>query len=129
MLCRQRGVFQRLISSAGSSNKNPAKERIDALLKKSQKKVFLFMKGVPDQPACGYSNAVVQILEAYKVDYDSFNVLEDDEIRQEIKAYSNWPTIPQVYVDGNFIGGCDILLQMHQSDELQKLFEKAPEKQ
>jgi len=118
-----------LISSAGSSNKNPAKERIDALLKKSQKKVFLFMKGVPDQPACGYSNAVVQILEAYKVDYDSFNVLEDDEIRQEIKAYSNWPTIPQVYVDGNFIGGCDILLQMHQSDELQKLFEKAPEKQ
>lgn len=101
---------------------NPAGKRIDDLIKNSKRNVFLFMKGVPEQPACGYSNAVVQILKAYEVEFDSFNVLDDDDIRQEIKVYSNWPTIPQLYVNKDFVGGCDILIQMHQSGELEKLF-------
>lgn len=113
----------RVVRFTSTSTNKPAKERIKELINGSPKKVFVFMKGVPEQPACGYSNAVIQILNAYEVEYDSFNVLEDDEIRQEIKVYSNWPTIPQVYIDKNFIGGCDILIQMHQSDELEKLFE------
>lgn len=105
-----------------------AKDRIDKMIKDSKKRVFVFMKGVPEQPQCGYSNAVVQILDAYGVEYDSCNVLDDQEIRQEIKAYSNWPTIPQVYVDKSFVGGCDILIQMHQNDELESLFKKSSEK-
>lgn len=101
-------------------------------------KVVVFMKGVPEQPMCGFSNAVVQILRMHGVEgYGSYNVLEDEELRQKVKEYSSWPTIPQVYVGGEFVGGCDIMLQMHQSgdliDELQKvgiksmLLEKAEE--
>lgn len=86
------------------------------------------MKGVPSEPACGYSNAVVQILNAYGVDYDSFNVLSDEGVRQEVKTYSNWPTIPQVYVDGSFVGGCDILIQMHQNNELESLLQPKEKK-
>lgn len=97
-----------------------ARERIHQMV--SKKPVFVFMKGVPEAPACGYSNAVVQILDAYGVKYDSFNVLKDDQIRQEVKSFSNWPTIPQVYVNGTFVGGCDILIQMHQNNELEQLF-------
>ena len=105
-----------------------AKDRIDKMISGSQKRVFVFMKGVPEQPQCGYSNAVVQILDAYGVDYDSCDVLADQEIRQEIKTYSNWPTIPQVYVDKSFVGGCDILIQMHQNNELESLFKKSSDK-
>jgi len=82
------------------------------------------MKGVPSAPQCGFSNAVVQILRMHDVNYESHNVLADEEIRQGIKDYSNWPTIPQVYFDGEFVGGCDILLQMHQSGELVEELEK-----
>jgi len=81
-------------------------------------KVVVFMKGVPAQPQCGFSNAVVQIMRMHDVKYDAHNVLEDEGIRQGIKEYSNWPTIPQIYMAGEFVGGCDILLQMHQSGEL-----------
>ncbi|XP_070706042.1 glutaredoxin-related protein 5, mitochondrial [Pempheris klunzingeri] len=89
-------------------------------------KVVVFMKGTPAQPMCGFSNAVVQILRMHGVDdYAAYNVLEDQELRQGIKDFSNWPTIPQVYFNGEFVGGCDILLQMHQNgdlvDELKKL--------
>ncbi|XP_030627510.1 glutaredoxin-related protein 5, mitochondrial [Chanos chanos] len=89
-------------------------------------KVVVFMKGTPAQPMCGFSNAVVQILRMHGVDeYTSYNVLEDQDIRQGVKTFSNWPTIPQVFFNGEFVGGCDILLQMHQNgdlvDELQKL--------
>ena len=100
-----------------------ARERIEKMVKHNDKRTFVFIKGTPTEPGCGYSNAVIQILAAYDVDYNHFNVLEDDEIRREIKAYSNWPTIPQVYVDGNFVGGCDILYQMHQDNELEPLFQ------
>jgi monothiol glutaredoxin len=85
--------------------------------------VFLFMKGTPDFPQCGFSGQVVQILNYLGVDYDSANVLEDPELREGIKAYSNWPTIPQLYVKGEFVGGADIAREMFQSGELQSFFE------
>jgi len=81
-------------------------------------KVVIFMKGVPSAPRCGFSNAVVQIMRMHDVTYEAHDVLSDEELRQGIKDFSNWPTIPQVYMEGEFIGGCDILLQMHQSGEL-----------
>ncbi|XP_028252516.1 glutaredoxin-related protein 5, mitochondrial [Parambassis ranga] len=82
-------------------------------------KVVVFMKGTPAQPMCGFSNAVVQILRMHGVDnYAAYNVLEDQDLRQGVKVFSNWPTIPQVYFNGEFVGGCDILLQMHQNGDL-----------
>ncbi len=83
--------------------------------------VVLFMKGTPDFPQCGFSGQVVQILDHVGVDYKGHNVLSDAEIRQGIKDYSNWPTIPQLYVKGEFVGGCDIIREMFQSGELQAL--------
>lgn len=109
-------------NESGDKPKLTPRERIKNMINSSNKRVFVFMKGVPEAPQCGYSNAVVQILDAYAVEYDSCDVLADDEIRQEIKAYSSWPTIPQVYVDKSFVGGCDILIQMHQNNELEDLF-------
>ena len=83
--------------------------------------VVLFMKGTPQFPQCGFSGKVVQILDYIGVDYKGVNVLADPEIRQGIKEYSNWPTIPQLYVKGEFVGGCDIVREMFQSGELQEL--------
>jgi monothiol glutaredoxin len=85
--------------------------------------VFLFMKGSPDFPQCGFSGRVVQILGYLGVDYQSANVLESQELREGIKAYTNWPTIPQLYVKGEFVGGADIITEMFQAGELQKHFE------
>ena len=87
--------------------------------------VFLFMKGSPDFPQCGFSGQVVQILNYLGVEYDSANVLESEELRDGIKAYPNWPTIPQLYVKGEFIGGADIVREMFQSGELQSHLQKA----
>ena len=84
--------------------------------------VVLFMKDTPGFPQCGFSGQVVQILDYIGVDYKGVNVLASDEIRQGIKDYSNWPTIPQLYVKGEFVGGCDIIREMFQSSELQALF-------
>lgn len=81
--------------------------------------VFLFMKGTPDFPMCGFSGRVVQILNYLGVEYDSANVLENQELREGIKAYANWPTIPQLYIKGEFIGGADIVTEMFQAGELQ----------
>ena len=80
--------------------------------------VVLFMKGVPEQPACGFSAMTVQILDHLGVDFAAVNVLSNDELRQGIKSFSNWPTIPQLYVKGEFVGGCDIVREMFQSGEL-----------
>jgi monothiol glutaredoxin len=87
--------------------------------------VFLFMKGTPDFPQCGFSGQVVQILNYLGLEYDSANVLESPELRDGIKAYSNWPTIPQLYVKGEFIGGADITREMFQSGELQTHLQQA----
>jgi monothiol glutaredoxin len=80
--------------------------------------VVLFMKGTPQMPMCGFSSQVVQILDYLGVDYKGVNVLADEEIRQGVKEFSNWPTIPQLYVKGEFVGGCDIVREMFQSGEL-----------
>ncbi|KAH7358185.1 thioredoxin-like protein [Plectosphaerella cucumerina] len=90
-------------------------------------RVVLFMKGTPETPQCGFSRASIQVLGMQGVDpakFAAFNVLEDAELRSGIKEYSDWPTIPQLYVDKEFIGGCDILVSMHQNGELAKLLEE-----
>lgn len=86
--------------------------------------VVLFMKGTPMAPMCGFSAAVVQVLNHLGVKYKGVNVLADDEVRQGIKDFSNWPTIPQLYVKGEFIGGCDIVREMAEAGELQTLFKE-----
>ncbi|GMK55116.1 hypothetical protein CspeluHIS016_0201720 [Cutaneotrichosporon spelunceum] len=89
--------------------------------------LVVFMKGTPDAPQCGFSRAVVQILDVQGVPREkvlAFNCLEDPELREGIKEYSDWPTIPQVYVKGEFVGGCDIMVSMHQSGDLEELLVK-----
>lgn len=86
--------------------------------------VVLFMKGSPQFPQCGFSSVVVQILDYLGVPYASHNVLESDDLRQGIKEFANWPTIPQLYVKGEFVGGCDILREMFEAGELRELFEE-----
>jgi len=83
--------------------------------------VVLFMKGTPVFPQCGFSSTVSQVLQHVGVKYESFNVLEDPEMREGIKVFSDWPTIPQLYVKGEFVGGCDIIREMFESGELQQL--------
>jgi monothiol glutaredoxin len=98
-------------------------ERIDNIV--GQNKVVVFMKGNKLMPQCGFSNNVVQILNMLGVPYETVDVLEDSDIRQGIKEYSAWPTIPQVYINGQFIGGSDILIELYQKGELQQLVEVA----
>jgi monothiol glutaredoxin len=93
----------------------------------AQNRVVLYMKGTPQFPQCGFSATVAGILKRCGVaDYASFNVLEDDALRQGIKNFSNWPTVPQLYVDGEFVGGCDIVREMYESGELQQLLAEQP---
>ncbi|MDB5512676.1 MAG: monothiol glutaredoxin, Grx4 family [Enterovirga sp.] len=99
-----------------------AHSQIDAEVKAND--VVLFMKGTPQFPQCGFSGQVVQILNYLGVPYKGVNVLEDPALRDGIKAYSNWPTIPQLYVKGEFVGGCDITREMFQAGELQQLMEE-----
>ena len=93
--------------------------RIEADIKSNP--VVLYMKGTPVFPQCGFSARVVQILSHVGVPFKGVNVLEDAEIREGIKAYTNWPTIPQLYVQGEFVGGCDIVMEMFQAGELQSM--------
>ena len=103
---------------------NEVHQRIDQLVKSNQ--VVLFMKGTAQFPMCGFSGRAVQILKACgATQITTVNVLEDEEIRQGIKEYANWPTIPQLYVNGEFVGGSDIMMEMYQSGELQQLLTKA----
>ena len=89
----------------------------------AQNRVMLFMKGNPEAPMCGFSKTVVDILKHLNVEFASANVLDGMELREGIKDFSDWPTIPQLYVDGKFIGGCDIAVEMFQSGELQSLLQ------
>lgn len=84
-------------------------------------RVFLYLKGTPDQPRCGFSNQVVQILNHLGVEYGSRDILVDPRIRQVLSSWSDWPTIPQLFVDGTLVGGCDIVTEMFQEGELQKV--------
>jgi monothiol glutaredoxin len=95
------------------------KNKIEELIKNDD--VCLFMKGTPDVPQCGFSLAISNILKHLKVNFKGINVLEDGEIREGIKQYSDWPTIPQLYVKNKFVGGCDIVKEMFEKGELQKV--------
>jgi monothiol glutaredoxin len=96
-----------------------AQARIDQAVKSND--VLLFMKGTPLFPQCGFSSRAIAILEHLGVDYESIDVLQDQGVRQGIKAYSDWPTIPQLYVKGEFLGGSDIMMEMYEAGELQQL--------
>ncbi len=103
---------------------NPeVKTKIEQLL--NENKVMVFMKGSKLMPQCGFSNNVVQILNTLGVPYETVDILADSEIRQGIKEYSNWPTIPQIYINGEFIGGSDIAIELYQTGELQQMVEVA----
>jgi monothiol glutaredoxin len=95
------------------------KQRIENDIKNN--KIFLYMKGTPAAPQCGFSAQAVAMLKEHGAKFGSFDVLSDESIRQGIKEYADWPTIPQLYVDGEFIGGCDIMAEMHQNGELKTL--------
>ena len=95
------------------------KEKIKNLIDSND--VCLFMKGTPDSPQCGFSTAVSNVLKHLKVNYNGVNVLEDENLRQGIKEFSDWPTIPQLYIKGEFIGGCDIVKEMFEKGELKNL--------
>ena len=98
------------------------KDKIKNLI--SENNICLFMKGTPNSPQCGFSMAVTNVLKHLKVDFKGINVLEDENLRQGIKEFSDWPTIPQLYVKGEFIGGCDIVKEMFEKGELKELFSK-----
>ncbi|NJM50002.1 MAG: Grx4 family monothiol glutaredoxin [Sphingomonadales bacterium] len=98
---------------------NPAHDKIDTIVKSND--VVLFMKGTPLFPQCGFSSRAIAILDHLGLKYESVDVLQDMEIRQAIKDYSDWPTIPQLYVKGEFLGGSDIMMEMYEAGELQEL--------
>ena len=98
------------------------KKKITELIEKNE--VCLFMKGTPDVPQCGFSLAVSNVLKHLKINFKGINVLENGELREGIKEYSDWPTIPQLYIKGEFIGGCDIVKEMFEKGDLQKKFEE-----
>lgn len=97
--------------------------KIDNLVKSH--KIFVFMKGTKLMPMCGFSNNVVQMLNSLGVPFETLDVLEEPEIRQGIKEYSEWPTIPQVYINGEFVGGSDVMIELYQNGELQEMVEVA----
>ena len=98
------------------------KQKIEKLIKEND--VCLFMKGTPDSPQCGFSMAVTNVLKHLNVNFNGINVLEDESMRQGIKEFSDWPTIPQLYIKGEFIGGCDIVKEMYENGELKKIFQE-----
>src|ERR1700722_11054755 len=105
--------------SASVSNTNTMREAIESAI--SENPVILFMKGVPEAPQCGFSARTVAILESLDQPFSAVNILPDPAIRQELSAISGWPTIPQLFVQGELVGGCDIVTEMYESGELQKL--------
>tara|TARA_B110000438_G_C15410673_1_gene477435 strand:- start:244 stop:594 length:351 start_codon:yes stop_codon:yes gene_type:complete len=105
--------------SQQKENKMDIKSKIEDIIKNNE--VCLFMKGIPDSPQCGFSMAVSNILKHLNVKFEGINVLENEEIRNGIKSYSDWPTIPQLYIKGEFVGGCDIVKEMFEKGELKEL--------
>ena len=97
------------------------REQIESII--NDHRVVLFMKGTPQAPMCGFSSKTIGLLDTVLDDYNSFDVLSDQDIREGIKEYGNWPTIPQLYVKGEFVGGCDIIREMFESGELKELIE------
>ncbi|KAM6577292.1 hypothetical protein CsatB_029129 [Cannabis sativa] len=121
---RTRAPSQRTVSFYCHSSLTPElKTTLDKVV--SSQKVILFMKGTKDFPQCGFSNTVVQILRSLNVPFETINILENEMLRQGLKEYSSWPTFPQLYIEGEFFGGCDITVEAYKSGELQELVEKA----
>ncbi len=106
---------------------NPMRDAIQSAI--AENPVILFMKGTPDQPACGFSARTVAVLQSLNTPFAAVDILPDPRIRQELSALSDWPTIPQLFIDGELVGGCDIVMEMYQSGELQQALgvEAAPE--
>ena len=102
-----------------NTNTDNMQDKISKDLEKDR--IVLYMKGTKLMPMCGFSGRVVHILDSLEADYVTYNVLESEELRQGIKDYSDWPTIPQLYIDGEFIGGCDIVTQLNEASDLQKM--------
>ena len=100
-------------------------DQVKVLINKeiTENEICLFMKGTPDAPQCGFSMAVSNMLKILEVDYKSVNVLESESLRNGIKEFSDWPTIPQIYIKGEFVGGCDIFKEMYENGELKKVLE------
>ncbi|MBD2177899.1 Grx4 family monothiol glutaredoxin [Pseudanabaena sp. FACHB-1998] len=88
-------------------------------------KIMLYIKGTPQQPMCGFSAAVVQVFNSLGQPYDSANILEDNDLRQGMKEFSSWPTFPQIYIDGEFVGGCDIVMELNNRGELAQMVQEA----
>jgi monothiol glutaredoxin len=107
----------------GSDHMSEVSQRIQEMI--DGNKIVIYMKGSPSFPMCGFSAATIEIFNALGVPYESVDVLQDGEVREGLKAFSNWPTIPQVYVEGKFVGGCDIIREMHEAGELQPLVTNA----
>lgn len=101
---------------SATAKPQPLEERLKELI--NRQRVMIFMKGLPSAPQCGFSGQIIEILEKHSAVYDSFNILEDEEVRAGLKTYSDWPTFPQLYVDGELIGGLDILKEMEDSGDL-----------
>ena len=99
-------------------------KNIEKIIEKNP--ICLFMKGIKSLPQCGFSAQVVHILDELGVEYETFNVLQDELLREDIKEFSNWPTLPQLYINKEFIGGCDIVTQLYESGELEKLVGQVP---
>ena len=114
--------FSSNTESTDSTTSEP-KERILNLIEINP--VLLFMKGTPEAPQCGFSNRVIQVLNSWDVPFESINVLSDENIRQEIKDFSNWPTIPQLYINREFVGGCDIVEELSTNGELADVLKQA----
>ena len=115
--------IRNLTEKSGAKGTLTAIERIEAYLGSSP--IVLFMKGSPDFPQCGFSARVVGALHACQATFTHVNVLEDPELRQTLKTYSNWPTMPQLYVEGGLVGGCDIVMDMYQSGDLSRMVKQA----
>jgi Grx4 family monothiol glutaredoxin len=106
-----------------SAGGNSILARLEQLVQ--EQPIMLFMKGNPNEPRCGFSRKVVEALKAEGLEYGSFDILSDEAVRQGLKEYSNWPTYPQLYAKGEFIGGCDIVLEMHKNGELNEVLQNA----
>ncbi|MEE8434985.1 MAG: Grx4 family monothiol glutaredoxin [bacterium] len=115
-------VGQEQADSAPPAQGGDVSERISSAIKENR--ILIFMKGNPEFPQCGFSAATIDVFNQLGEPYATRDVLQDPEIRQGIKEFSNWPTIPQVFIDGKFIGGCDIITEMHQTGELEPLVKK-----
>ena len=107
----------------GISDKEGASSSLNKKLEQlvNRHRIMLFMKGIPSSPRCGFSRQIVEILDSFNISYDAFNILEDDEVRQGLKEYSDWPTYPQLYVEGDLVGGLDIVKEMEESGDLKDL--------